>query len=106
MDLFERFNRLASQFGDLIADDARGHVELGAALLERGDPDGAIHELNQALGRRRDHARALYLLGLAHMRRAAPGDFAESRRALTEALEGDAALLRARSATVGSGICW
>jgi len=89
VDLFDRFNRLASQVGDLIgdiADESRSHVELGAALLERGDYDGAIAELRQALEKRRDNARALYLLGLSHLRRSQPGDFAEARRQLEQAL--------------------
>lgn len=84
MDLLERFNRLAAQVGELIADDVRGHVELGAALLERGDPEAAIHELEQALARRRDHARALYLLGLCHLRR---GDLQKARGVLEEATQ-------------------
>ncbi|MCS6915302.1 MAG: tetratricopeptide repeat protein [Myxococcales bacterium] len=83
MDLLGRFNRLAAQVGELITDDVRGHVELGAALLERGDPEAAIYELEQALARRRDHARALYLLGLCHLRR---GDLQKAREALQEAM--------------------
>ncbi len=86
MDLFDRFNRFASQFGELIADDIRAHVELGAALLERGDYDAAIHELEAALARRRDHARALYLLGLSYMRRGAAGDRALAQGALVQAI--------------------
>ena len=89
MDLFDRFNRLASQFGDLlgeIADEARPHVELGAALLSRGDYDGAIVELEQALSRRRDHARALYLLGLCYLKRGQPGDAARAKQQLEQAL--------------------
>lgn len=87
MDLFERLKGVASQVGELIADDVGAHVELGAALLDRGDLDGAIHELNQALSRRRDHARALYLHGLAHLRREGPGDLAQARQSLTQATQ-------------------
>jgi tetratricopeptide (TPR) repeat protein/GTPase SAR1 family protein len=87
VDLFERLKGVASQVGELIADDVGAHVELGAALLERGDLDGAIHELSQALARRRDHARALYLHGLAHLRREGPGDLAQARQSLTQATQ-------------------
>ena len=89
MDLFDRFNRLASQFGDLLgdlADEARPHVELGAALLSRGDYDAAIAELRLALEKRRDHARALYLLGLCYLKRGQPGDAAEAKKQLELAL--------------------
>lgn len=89
MDLFDRFNRLASQFGDLIgdlADESRPHVELGAALLSRGDYDGAIAELRLALTKRHDHARALYLLGLSHLKRGQPGDAAEAKKQLELAI--------------------
>ncbi len=89
MDLFDRFNRLANQVGGLLgdlADDARPHVELAQALLDRGDTDGAIAELKLALDKRRDHARALYLLGLAYSKRGRPGDSQEAKRALEEAL--------------------
>lgn len=89
MDLFDRFNRLANQVGGILgdlADDARPHVELGQALLDRGDADGAIAELKLALEKRRDHARALYLLGLAYGKRGRPGDSGEAKRALEGAL--------------------
>jgi tetratricopeptide (TPR) repeat protein/GTPase SAR1 family protein len=89
VDLFERFNRLASQFGDLLgdfADEARPHVELGAALLSRGDYDAAISELRLALEKRRDHARALYLLGLCYLKRGQPGDAALAKEQLELAL--------------------
>ncbi len=89
MALFDRFNQLANQFGDLLgelADEARPHVELGAALMSRGDYDGAIDELRQALGKRRDHARALYLLGLCHLKRGQSGDAEEAKRQLELAL--------------------
>jgi tetratricopeptide (TPR) repeat protein/GTPase Era involved in 16S rRNA processing len=89
VDLFDRFNRLASQFGDLlgeIADEARPHVELGAALLQRGDFDAAIVELEQALKKRPDHARAFYLLGLCYLKRGKPGDAALARKQLEQAL--------------------
>lgn len=89
MDLFDRFNRLANQVGDMLgelADDARPHVELAAALLDRRDFDGAIAELKLALEKRRDHARALYLLGLAHSQRGRAGDAEEAKRALEQAL--------------------
>ena len=47
MGIFDRLDRLADQLGDLIVpDDVRAHVELGAAYLERGDLDSAIHELS------------------------------------------------------------
>jgi len=52
VDLFDRVSRFANQFSDLIgelADDVRAHVELGAALLERGDYDAAIAELEPAV---------------------------------------------------------
>lgn len=89
MDLFDRFNRLANQVGGILgdlADDARPHVELGAALIERRDYDGAIAELKLALERRRDHARALYLLGQAYSLRGRPGDVEEAKRTLAQAL--------------------
>jgi tetratricopeptide (TPR) repeat protein len=89
VDLFDRFNRLANQVGGILgdlADDARPHVELGQALLDRGDADGAIAELKLALEKRRDHARALYLLGLAYGKRGRPGDSGEAKRALEGAL--------------------
>lgn len=89
MDLFDRVSRFANQFTDLIgelADDVRAHVELGAALLERGDYDAAIAELGLALLKRRDHARARYLLGLCYLRRGRPGDAEEAKRELALAL--------------------
>jgi tetratricopeptide (TPR) repeat protein/GTPase SAR1 family protein len=89
VDLFDRFNRLANQVGGILgelADDVRPHVELAAALIERRDFDGAIAELKLALEKRRDHARALYLLGLAHSQRGRPGDAEEAKRALEQAL--------------------
>lgn len=89
MDLLDKFNRFANQFSDLIgdiADDVRAHVELGAQLLERGDYDAAIRELRYALDKRRDHARAHYLLGLCYLRRAAPGDLTAAKKALGDAL--------------------
>jgi small GTP-binding protein len=68
--IFDRLDRLADQLGDLITpDDVRAHVELGAAYLERGDLESAIHELTLATELRPEHARALYLLGLAYGRR-------------------------------------
>lgn len=89
MDLLDKFNRFANQFSDLIgdiADDVRAHVELGAQLLERGDYDAAIRELRYALEKRRDHARAHYLLGLCHLRRGQPGDLTAAKKALGDAL--------------------
>ena len=89
MDLFDRVSRFANQFTDLLgelADDVRAHVELGAALLERGDYDAAIAELGLAILKRRDHARARYLLGLCYLRRAQPGDNAEAKREFALAL--------------------
>ena len=89
MDLFDRVSRFANQFTDLLgelADDVRAHVELGAALLERGDYDAAIAELGLALLKRRDHARARYLLGLCYLRRGRPGDAEEAKRELALAL--------------------
>ena len=89
MDLFDRWNRIANQFTDLIgdiADDVRAHVELGAALLEKGDYDLAIVELGLALQKRRDHARARYLLGLCYQRRGKPGDYEEAKRELQLAM--------------------
>lgn len=89
MDLFDRFNRIANQVGDLIgelSDEAKPHIELGMGLLERGDYDAAIGELSRAIEKRRDHARALYLLGLAHVRRNKPGDAALAKRWLEQAL--------------------
>jgi small GTP-binding protein len=68
--IFDRLDRLADQLGDLITpDDVRAHVELGAAYLERGDLESAIHELTLATELKPEHARALYLLGLAYGRR-------------------------------------
>jgi len=87
--LLDKLNQFANQFGDLlgdIADDVRAHVELGAQLLERGDFETAIRELEHALEKRRDHARAHYLLGLCHLRRNGPGDLAAAKKALTDAL--------------------
>ncbi len=89
MDLFDRVSRFANQFTDLLgelADDVRAHVELGAALLERGDYDAAIAELGLAILKRRDHARARYLLGLCYLRRGQPGDNAEAKREFALAL--------------------
>jgi len=89
VDLFDRWNRIANQFTDLIgdiADDVRAHVELGAALLEKGDYDLAIVELGLALQKRRDHARARYLLGLCYQRRGKPGDYEEAKRELQLAM--------------------
>ena len=69
--IFDRLDRLADQLGDLIVpDDVREHVELGAAYLERGDLESAIHELSLATELRPDHPRASYLLGVAYARRA------------------------------------
>jgi tetratricopeptide (TPR) repeat protein/GTPase SAR1 family protein len=87
--LLDKFNRFANQFSDLlgdIADDVRAHVELAAQLLERGDYEAAIRELRHALDKRRDHARAHYLLGLCYLRRAQPGDLTAAKRALGDAL--------------------
>ncbi len=89
VDLLDKFNRFANQFSDLlgdIADDVRAHVELAAQLMERGDYDSAIRELHHALDKRRDHARAHYLLGLCYLRRAQPGDQAAAKKALADAL--------------------
>lgn len=89
MGLFDRINDLANQLGDLIVDatdEIRAHIELGAALLERGDYDAAIRELRLALEKRRDHARALLLLGVALGKRQQPGDLDEARRSLRQAL--------------------
>jgi tetratricopeptide (TPR) repeat protein/GTPase SAR1 family protein len=88
--LFDRISNLVGrQLDDLIddiADDARGHVELGAALLERGDYDTAIRELKQAIAKRRDHARAHLLLGQAYARRGQPGDAELAQKTLKDAL--------------------
>jgi len=89
VDLLDKFNRFANQFSDLlgdIADDVRAHVELAAQLLERGDYDAAIRELRHALDKRRDHARAHYLLGLCYLRRGQPGDLTAAKKALGDAL--------------------
>ncbi len=83
MGIFDRLDRLADQIGDLITpDDVRAHVELGAAYLDRGDLDAAIHELSLATDLRPEHARASYLLGLAYGKR---GDDDEAIAALTRA---------------------
>lgn len=90
MDLFDRFNRLANQFGELIddiADDLRPHVELAEALIERKDYDGALTELAQATSKRREHARALYLTGICYLRRDQPGDRERAKAALELALK-------------------
>lgn len=90
MGLFDRISNLVGrQLDDLIddiADDARGHVELGAALLERGDYDTAIRELKQAIAKRRDHARAHLLLGQAYARRGQAGDAELAHKTLKDAL--------------------
>jgi tetratricopeptide (TPR) repeat protein/GTP-binding protein EngB required for normal cell division len=81
--IFDRLDRLADQLGDLIVpDDVRTHVELGAAYLDRGDLDAAVHELETALRLRPEHARAAYLLGLAFARR---GDDSQAIDALARA---------------------
>lgn len=83
MGIFDRLDRLADQIGELITpDDVRAHVELGAAYLERGDLESAIHELTLATELKPEHARALYLLGLAYGRR---GDNDSAIAALTRA---------------------
>ena len=57
--IFDRIDRIAEQLGDLIVpDDVRAHVELGAAYLDRGDLDAAVHELSRAVELRPDHPRA------------------------------------------------
>lgn len=90
MGLFDRLNKIVGrqldELIDDIADDTRGHVELGAALLERGDLDAAIRELKQAIGKRRDHARAHLLLAQALARRGQPGDAEASRASFKDAL--------------------
>lgn len=89
MAIFDKLNQFANQFSDLlgdIADDVRAHVELAAQLLERGDYDTAIRELRLALDKRRDHARAYYLLGICYLRRSQPGDLAAAKKALSDAL--------------------
>jgi small GTP-binding protein len=81
--IFDRLDRLADQLGDLIVpDDVREHVELGAAYLERGDLDSAIHQLELATELRPEHPRASYLLGVAFARR---GDDGRAIEALSRA---------------------
>ncbi|MSP61939.1 MAG: tetratricopeptide repeat protein [Myxococcales bacterium] len=76
------FDRIADQLGDLIVpDDVRMHVEMGSAMLERGELDFAIRELRAAVAKRPDHARAGYLLGLACARK---GDLVAAEEALAQ----------------------
>lgn len=87
--LLDKLNQFANQFGDLlgdIADDVRAHVELAAQLLERSDYEAALRELQHALEKRRDHARAHYLLGLCYLRRGEPGDLPLAKQAFADAL--------------------
>ena len=89
MAIFDKLNQFANQFSDLlgdIADDAYAHVELAAQLIERGDYDTAIRELRHALDKRRDHARAHYLLGICYLRRGQAGDLQAAKKALSDAL--------------------
>jgi len=81
--IFDRLDRLADQLGDLfVPDDVREHVELGAAYLERGDLESAIHELTLATELRPDHPRASYLLGVAFAKK---GDDTRAIEALARA---------------------
>ena len=80
------FDRIADQLGDLIVpDDVRVRVDMGAALLERGELHGAMKELREALALRPDHARAAWLLGLACAR---SGDLGAAEGALDQAVGG------------------
>lgn len=67
MSIFDRIaDRIAEQVGDLIGpDEVRTHIERAEELLDAGDAQAAIEELRQALALRPDHARAVYLLGVA-----------------------------------------
>jgi tetratricopeptide (TPR) repeat protein/ribosome biogenesis GTPase A len=84
------FDRLADQLGELIVPDhVRVHVDVGAAMLERGDLDDAVRELARAVELMPEHARAMYLLGLAHARRGDGDDAACALARAAELREGD-----------------
>jgi tetratricopeptide (TPR) repeat protein/GTP-binding protein EngB required for normal cell division len=73
----------------VVADEARTAADLGAGLMERGDLDGAVRELEHALAIDSAYLRAWYLLGLCHARR---GDHARAVAALERATGADGAL--------------
>ena len=67
-----------------LAKDARTATNLGVALLWRGDADGAIKALQNALGLDPKYAWADYYLGVAYARK---HDYARAEGALNEALK-------------------
>jgi tetratricopeptide (TPR) repeat protein/GTP-binding protein EngB required for normal cell division len=91
MGILERITgRIERLFDEVVvADEARAAADLGAALLERGDLEGAVRELEHALAIDSAYLRAWYLLGLCHARR---GDRARAVAALERATGADGAL--------------
>jgi tetratricopeptide (TPR) repeat protein len=66
----------------VVADEARTAADLAAALMERGDLEGAVRELEHALAIDSAYLRAWYLIGLCHARR---GDRSRAVAALERA---------------------
>jgi predicted Zn-dependent protease len=96
MGLWDRLSRRLDELSEeLLPDDLRDTVEGARELLARGEPGAAIAALDRVLAAKPDHATALYLLGLAQLRRndmtAARGAFEQAiavRAGFTEAMVG------------------
>jgi tetratricopeptide (TPR) repeat protein len=73
----------------VVADEARSAADLAAGLMERGDLEGAVRELEHALAIDAAYLRAWYLLGLCHARR---GDRPRAVAALERASGADGSL--------------
>jgi tetratricopeptide (TPR) repeat protein len=82
--------------------DTDARYELGAALWRTGDPDGAVHELEQVTARRPDHLAARRVLALVHASRSETGKLVSELEAIAarapEDLEIKAELASAYSA--------
>lgn len=68
MDFFKRINQFVGQVTEILDEEARKHIELGASLLDHGDFVAARHELFLVLQKYPTHSQALYFIGLCYYR--------------------------------------
>ena len=92
MGLWDRLSRRLDELSEeFLPDGVRASVEAARELVQKGDYAAAVALLEEALREKPDHATALYLLGVAELRRgrapAAESAFARARDARASFVE-------------------
>src|ERR1043165_6273982 len=84
MGIWDRLSRRLDELSEeLLPDDMRDTVDGARELLSRGEPSDAVAALDRVLSAKPNHATALYLLGVAQLRR---DDVVAARAAFEQAI--------------------